>query len=1172
MDNKVIEMIRKVRNFTKKADPSWSGDSGTGILAPDYMGLGFGSPGGGGEGLGNQINLPPSHQGHPGNLAAGPWSGDSNIRERFTNEVVKKEMPADWTPEGLISEIKNLLKINTPESRDKATFLKDVLDDKVRRMKASRRTFDSLNLVKNARLVAELKNDTFVQALFAEHDVALEKLDELESFPEELSHFALHNLAHSLLKTAQTTTTQIKPIETEDDVDDVDDSTAPVSELEEPLDSELEGIKLPTPESEEAAKNIEKIVKDGLATLAEGRVDYTKVLDYVRKYAEQHELSPYLQVVLETLTKLGERVEDLTEQYDSNSSFVDRVLFLEQKSKTLNADLFAIFLHHLEFIGAETGVIDLLALPEPARKVASLTANDFYEFYGASLSTRFLGSPKVPEAWNRWAEKRVIPTIESFAKKLLKIAKHACHGELAHFLESCEGAEYLIPRLRWVEKYSGGPKKLEEKNKNLQFSWDEIIYMFSMPGWQEMYGGASWAAIAQEAKKLESMLPATAENVGQVAFQVDHLIDMEHNSGLFLSDYVGPELAAYRPVQPQTPGYSSGLGAFLTDKTHNWSPDTFKENAPTFYNIYEHLSKYAKKKLTKKQGQTSQQPIKGECPESEKVVYVSISDLVENDFKADCPEGKRHLEHVKPVSIREYVKHKKHKKKATELQPLKFTPGEQEIVKKVRDVAEALDIDIYLVGGFIRDRISSRDKDKEEAGDLDFMCEHDTQKVVQYLVKKHGYKEPVEYSRSKAIMLNMDEHPIDFIDAKRIYRPLETEGYSTLEEEEDETVAFDDAFRRDLTVNALMYDVRKNELLDPTGRGIQDLKEGVLNTIIDPFIKFRVHAPDMLRALRFAATLGFKLGPNMLEAMRTNAERVRPRDQGGDISNRRVRKELRKAIDKPEHWAKMRELLQQAGLDIVLAEDIQDVQEDFEGGIEYKFDDEKSKLLEKPKEEKAMVKRFTKKAADDRVSVGSDYYLLPLSSKTPITGYSLVRKDLEKKQPDKVVGLVSLSPNTNAWTWEPTMSDRSYGKFSSPQLAAEELIKSLASIRGFTKQSGMFDWLVGKKPPTLDIVRREEEAFKKKKEESKKGPTGLGTILPASKAEQVRYLARKIDQQLLNVPAQRHEQFVLNTLTQYKIGKFDPRYTEILSLLQNYRKGTISKDVPPASKEVEWRD
>jgi tRNA nucleotidyltransferase/poly(A) polymerase len=709
MDNKVIEMMRKVRRFTKKADASWDGGGGTGILAPDYMGLGFGYPGGGGEGLGNQINLPPSHQGHPGNLAAGPWSGDSNVRERFQNEFVRKEMPADWTPEDLITEIKTLIKINTPESRDKAMFLKNVLDDKMRRMKAARRVYDSLNFTKNAELVAELKQDAFVRTLFAEHGVVLEKLDELQNFPEELTHFALHNLVHSILA-------------------------------------------------------------------------------------------------------------------------------------------------------------------------------------------------------------------------------------------------------------------------------------------------------------------------------------------------------------------------------------------------------------------------------------------------------------------------------ATELQPLQFTPDEQEIVDKVRDAAEALSVDIYLVGGFIRDRISSRDKEKEEAGDLDFMCEHDTQKVIQYLVKKHGYKEPVEYSRSKAIMLNMDEHPIDFIDAKRIYRPLKEEGYSTLEEEEDETVAFDDAYRRDLTVNALMYDVRKSELLDPTGRGIKDLKEGVLNTIIDPFIKFRVHAPDMLRALRFAATLGFKLGPNMLEAMKANAERVRPRDQGGDISNRRVRKELRKAIDKPEHWAKMRQLLQEAGLDIILAEDIQDVQEDFEGGIEYRFDDEKSKLLEKQKEEKAMVKRFTKKAIDDRIPVGLDYYLLPLSSRAPIMEYSLVWKDSEKKQPDRVVGFVSFNSKINTWSWKPMLSDYVYGKFSAPELAAEELIKKLSDIKGFTKESGMFDWLVGKKPPTLDILHREEEGLKKKREESKKSPVGLGVVSPASKAEQVKYLAHKIDQQLPNIPSKQHEQFILSMLAQYKIGRSDPRYAEILSLLQNYGRGISSKEIPPISKEVEWRD
>jgi len=271
----------------------------------------------------------------------------------------------------------------------------------------------------------------------------------------------------------------------------------------------------------------------------------------------------------------------------------------------------------------------------------------------------------------------------------------------------------------------------------------------------------------------------------------------------------------------------------------------------------------------------------------------------------------------------------------------------------VREAAEALDIDTYLVGGFIRDRVSGKDN-KEAAGDLDFMCEHDVEKVVLYLMKKAGAPEPIRYGRSQAILLTINDQPIDFIDAKQIFKPL-TPKDDTLEEEEDETVAFDDAFRRDFTMNTLMYDVRKSKLIDPTGRGLRDLQAGVLNTIIDPFIKFRIHAPDMLRALRFAATLGFQLGPKMLEAMRANAERVRPRDQGGDISNRRIRKELRKAIDKPEHWAKMRELMQQAGLDLVLAEDIQDVQDDFEGGIDYHFE-------EGQKGEKAMdIKGFCKR-------------------------------------------------------------------------------------------------------------------------------------------------------------------------------------------------------------------
>jgi poly(A) polymerase len=67
-----------------------------------------------------------------------------------------------------------------------------------------------------------------------------------------------------------------------------------------------------------------------------------------------------------------------------------------------------------------------------------------------------------------------------------------------------------------------------------------------------------------------------------------------------------------------------------------------------------------------------------------------------------------------------------------------------------------------------------------------------------------------------------------------------------------------DAWRRDFTVNALYYDIRDFSVLDYTG-GMQDLRLGVLRLIGDPAVRFREDPVRMLRAVRFAAKLGFKL-------------------------------------------------------------------------------------------------------------------------------------------------------------------------------------------------------------------------------------------------------------------------------------------------------------------------
>ena len=69
-----------------------------------------------------------------------------------------------------------------------------------------------------------------------------------------------------------------------------------------------------------------------------------------------------------------------------------------------------------------------------------------------------------------------------------------------------------------------------------------------------------------------------------------------------------------------------------------------------------------------------------------------------------------------------------------------------------------------------------------------------------------------------------------------------------------------DAFRRDFTVNALYYNIADFSIIDYTG-GMADIEGGVLRLIGDPDIRYREDPVRMLRAVRFAAKLGFRLEP-----------------------------------------------------------------------------------------------------------------------------------------------------------------------------------------------------------------------------------------------------------------------------------------------------------------------
>jgi poly(A) polymerase len=76
----------------------------------------------------------------------------------------------------------------------------------------------------------------------------------------------------------------------------------------------------------------------------------------------------------------------------------------------------------------------------------------------------------------------------------------------------------------------------------------------------------------------------------------------------------------------------------------------------------------------------------------------------------------------------------------------------------------------------------------------------------------------------------------------------------------------EDALRRDFSVNALFYNIEDFTIIDYTG-GMEDLRSGVIRTIGDPWVRFTEDPVRMLRAVRFAAMLGFSVEPATWDAL-----------------------------------------------------------------------------------------------------------------------------------------------------------------------------------------------------------------------------------------------------------------------------------------------------------------
>ncbi|WP_370591083.1 CCA tRNA nucleotidyltransferase [Salegentibacter sp. BLCTC] len=230
------------------------------------------------------------------------------------------------------------------------------------------------------------------------------------------------------------------------------------------------------------------------------------------------------------------------------------------------------------------------------------------------------------------------------------------------------------------------------------------------------------------------------------------------------------------------------------------------------------------------------------------------------------------------------------------------------IFRVITQASEEINLESYVIGGFVRDHILQRGTPK----DIDIVAVGSGIQLAKKVAQILPHKPKVQvFKNYGTAMLRAYDMEIEFVGArkesyqKESRKPLVEDG--SLE---------DDQNRRDFTINALALGLNEDNfgnLLDPFN-GIEDLQSKIIKTPLDPDITYSDDPLRMLRAIRFATQLNFKIEKESLDAITRNRKRIRI------ISKERITEELHKIMlaNKP---SKGFSLLHKTGLlDIILPE------------------------------------------------------------------------------------------------------------------------------------------------------------------------------------------------------------------------------------------------------------
>lgn len=208
---------------------------------------------------------------------------------------------------------------------------------------------------------------------------------------------------------------------------------------------------------------------------------------------------------------------------------------------------------------------------------------------------------------------------------------------------------------------------------------------------------------------------------------------------------------------------------------------------------------------------------------------------------------------------------------------------DKKIFRQISAAADRLGVECYVVGGYVRDIFLQR-----PSNDIDVVVVGSGISVAAELKQMLGRKAHLSVFRNfGTAQVKCGDTEVEFVGARR-----ESYSHDSRKPVVEDGTLEDDQNRRDFTINAMAICLngdRFGELVDPFD-GIYDLEDGIICTPLDPDVTFSDDPLRMLRCIRFATQLNFRIEDETFDALERNAHRIKI------ISGERIKDELNKIM------------------------------------------------------------------------------------------------------------------------------------------------------------------------------------------------------------------------------------------------------------------------------------